>query len=272
MNYKKILFVHEGRPALDRLSRTMRNVGHTVSVSHDSARALELIEIEHPSIIVTSDDVKDPDVFDLCVKIKQTAANGTKLMVVARKGTRETHRRSLDSGADDYVTEASTLPTLVARINALLYEKETAPGDQAGGLKGTTSQSGLIDILQLIEFSAKSGELTVNQDGQQGTMLFFSGHLVQAWTDDKQDESAVHEMLSWSSGEFSFVAKDIERSETTLTPISTLVLEWAKSHDEGEDLLDTTSPSVDAGKKSEDDESGNWASDLNSWLGYLREK
>jgi hypothetical protein len=153
------------------------------------------------------------------------------------------------------------------RINELLYDEEAGRD-----LAGSIAQSGLIDVLQLLEFSAKSGVLNVNSGNREGNMTFSEGRLIDAHAQEKSGEAAVYEMLSWKRGEFSFQAREIANDKPVLASISSLVLEWARASDEGGPTPTQAPPTIEEEAKKKDDKARNWASELNDWLGYLRDK
>ena len=263
MNYRNILLVHRASEPLRRLSRTLENVGHKVKVANSAAEALQLIAEETPQMIIASDDIREPDVYEFCQYIKDLNINGTQLMLVVKKAKSKSREKALECGANDYLTESCTLPVLVERVNELLYKDRDVTKD----LTGSLAQSGLIDVLQLLEFSAKSGLLTVKSRDRSGSMIFSEGRLVEACTEESREEAAVYEMLSWERGEFSFEAKEIAGGKPMLASLSSLVLEWARARDEG-GPLPITPPEIYDEKETVQ----NWASSLNAWLGYLKEQ
>jgi CheY-like chemotaxis protein len=263
MNYRNILLVHRASEPLKRLSRTLENVGHKVKVASSAAEALQLIAEETPQIIIASDDIQEPDVYEFCQHIKDLNINGMQLMLVVKKVKIKLKEKATECGADDCVPESCTLPFLVERVNELLYKGR----DTSKDLTGSLTQSGLIDILQLLEFSAKSGILTVKSGDLSGSMIFSEGHLVDACTEENREEAAVYEMLSWGKGEFYFEAKGIAGGKPMLASLSSLVLEWARASDEGDTLPITPPETYD-----EKEMPQNWASSLNAWLGYLKEQ
>lgn len=273
MIYKKLLLVHRGRRSLERLGRTLENVGHQVMVVEDASLALDFLGSENVEMIIASDNLREPDVFEFCRIIRgedYPLLSKTRFVIISQREMPQSKRKALDAGVDEYVSESYTLPALVDRINVLLSEESryTAPID----LSGAISQSGLVDVLQLIEFSAKSGVLTVTSGMRRGTMAFSFGQLIKARVGNTHNEAAVYEMLSWREGEFSFQAIDkivdeLEENPLPLASVSSLVLEWARYKDEGkgkprevpQEFAETRAPH-------------NWASSLNTWLGYLRDK
>ncbi|MBN2379661.1 response regulator [candidate division WOR-3 bacterium] len=285
MIYHNILLIHESSKSMEKLSRTLEHVGHHVEVVHSAEDALKVIEDTHPEMIIASDDIRQPDVFDLCSTIKSKngkSPQGSRFLILVRRETLKSRQQAEKSGADAYISEESTLPALVERINNLLKNGESP---EASDLSGSIAHSGLIDILQLIEFSAKNGVLSVTSGMRHGEMTFSEGQLVSAKSNEKQKEAAVYEMLSWDEGEFEFHAQTITDAKTRLAPISSLVLEWARVKDEEGRLPDAppkieepqkpdevAQPLEDETEEEEETHPQNWASRLNAWLGYLREK
>jgi len=292
MIYHSILLVHQDSKPMEKLSRTLEHVGHKVGVVHTAEDALNSFEKEQPTMIIASDDLNQPDVFELCTRVKNrngAIPNTTRFLVLVKKESNKSRQQAIKCGADEYLTETDTLPALVERINSMLSNgKATDSSD----LSGSIAHSGLIDILQLIEFSAKNGVLTVSSGMRQGSMTFCEGQLISADANEKHKEQAVYEMLSWEDGEFVFQTQKVDNSKTRLAPISSLVLEWARVKDESsrssvsskpepqikaqpevvkEEFVPETVDDSETDTEAEEPGPHNWASRLNSWLGYLRE-
>ncbi|MBD3286049.1 DUF4388 domain-containing protein [candidate division WOR-3 bacterium] len=292
MIYHNILLVHKASEQMDKLSRTLSNVGHNIEVTHSARDALQKAKKEKPTVIIASDDLSGPDVFEFCTEIKNkngSSPYNSRFLILVKRESAKTRDQAIKCGADEYLTATATLPVLVERINAFLKDDtDTAASD----LSGSIAHSGLIDILQLIEFSAKNGVLNVSSGMRQGNMTFCEGQLISANTNDKHKEAAVYEMLSWEEGEFIFKTQPVDNTKSRLAPISSLVLEWARVKDESsksaqppasEPRIETppevtknepvpeTADESDTETESEEPGPHNWASRLNSWLGYLRE-
>ncbi len=273
MNYRSVLLVHKNSEPITKLSHTLENVGHQVNVASCSADALLVLRNERPDAIIASDDLRNPDVSEFCREIKKLPAlNGVRVMVIAKQKSPGKRKKLLENGADDYVSEPFTLPALLERVNALFFKDPQASSDAYHiELSGSITQSGLVDILQLLEFSAKSGLLTITSGIQHGTMAFSNGRLISARMSEKRNEPAVYEMLSWEEGEFEFQAQEMPNSTNGgIASISSLVLEWARTKDESL-AASAISPPVQQ-EEEQKPVSQNWASELNAWLGYLRDQ
>lgn len=259
MTFKKILMVHKKNAVLERLGRTLENLGHSIVTAEEGKTALERYAKEHPQAVIASTDIADLGIFELCREIKRNPTQTTRIMVIAREEDRGVRTRLTEAGADELLSERCTLPVLVEHINELLY---SANGTQPKDLAGSIAGSGLIDVLQLIELSAKSGVLHVTTGTRNGAMTLSYGQLLEANTEKSKDEEAVYEMLSWQEGEFSFQTQEVEASKPILASISSLVLEWARTSDE--DLGLPEAPLREYGKED------SLASSLAEWLVYLR--
>ena len=284
MTYHNILLVHHNSNPMDKLGRTLEHVGHKIEIVHSGEEALDFFTKEHPMLVIASDDIHNPDVFELCEQMKNSngaTPHGVKFLILSRRETLKSRQLAIKCGADEYLAESATLPSLVERINDFLKNGYTT---EASDLSGSIAHTGLIDILQLIEFSAKNGVLSVTSGMRLGRMSFSDGRLVSAQTNDRQKEAAVYEMLSWEEGDFEFHNQPVEE-KTNLAPISSLVLEWARAKDEGlpspktAPQIEGTARSHATNSEPQDQEDRdekpdpeNWASSLNAWLGYLREK
>jgi hypothetical protein len=115
----------------------------------------------------------------------------------------------------------------------------TAAGD---ALAGQINDSGLTEVLQGIEFNAKSGTLSVFSRDGGGSITFLNGVPHQAESGDLKDEEAVFALLKLKKGRFSF-SPEIEEAHKTRrmkNAVTALLLELGRRLDEaaGQETVD----------------------------------
>jgi two-component system KDP operon response regulator KdpE len=114
------ILVVDDEPRLVRLiNEILRATGYQVIYTGSSERALELIPIEQPDLILL--DLVLPgemDGYEICQRVREYS-NVPVIMITAR--AREADMlRGFDVGADDYITKPFSAKELLARVRAVL--------------------------------------------------------------------------------------------------------------------------------------------------------
>jgi PAS domain S-box-containing protein len=117
-----ILIVDDSEANRYAMARVLRQAGYAVTEAGTGTDALEMVGRIRPDLVVL--DVKLPDVsgHEVCRRIKDDPATAT-VLVLQVSATFVKSRdavRSLDAGADSYLTEPIEPPVLVATVRALL--------------------------------------------------------------------------------------------------------------------------------------------------------
>jgi PAS domain S-box-containing protein len=104
------------------VSRVLSQAGYKVAEAGTGEEALRFIQSEHPDLVVL--DVKLPDIsgYEICRRIKgdPDTASTLVLQVSATFVNSRDAVRSLEGGADSYLTQPVEPPVLIATVGALL--------------------------------------------------------------------------------------------------------------------------------------------------------
>ena len=92
--------------------------GFEALVSNEGGRALQLLETEHPDIVLLDLMLPDMDGIELCRLIRERSTVG--VIVVSARGGERDKVSALNVGADDYMTKPFSIEELLARITATL--------------------------------------------------------------------------------------------------------------------------------------------------------
>ena len=121
------ILVVEDEPALqDTLEYNLVKQGYEVRVAKDGQSALTVAREFHPDLILL--DVMLPGIsgFDLCQRIRQTAAWASmKIVMLTAKGRDVEITKGLALGANAYITKPFSTKTLLAEVQKQLRTVET---------------------------------------------------------------------------------------------------------------------------------------------------
>lgn len=118
---KRILIAEDEPSILLSLEFLLANSGYEVSVARDGAEALSLTESLRPDLIVL--DIMLPIVsgFEVCHKVRSTAAFGhIKILMLTARGRESEARKITTLGAHAYMTKPFGTRELVRTVSELL--------------------------------------------------------------------------------------------------------------------------------------------------------
>jgi two-component system sensor histidine kinase/response regulator len=122
---QKILIIEDNQENIDLLLYFLKPQGYEVLTATDGERGLQLAQQENPHIILLDIMLPKLDGFAVCEKLKSDPQ--TKfipiIMITALKDMKD-KIRSLEVGADDFITKPFENVELLARVKSLLRLKE----------------------------------------------------------------------------------------------------------------------------------------------------
>jgi hypothetical protein len=110
--------------------------------------------------------------------------------------------------------------------------------------QGSLHELQLLDVIQLVSASGKTGKFTLVRDEEQGTLFLKQGRIVHAEVGDIAGDEAVHVLASWSSGEFQFLPGEESPVVSIFKSNARLLMEAAHQHDEWR-VLSRKVPGID---------------------------
>ncbi|MFJ8999086.1 response regulator [Streptomyces sp. NPDC102359] len=118
------------------IRRSLLSEGHTVTVVHDGAAALDAARRLRPDLVVLDLMLPVLDGFDVCRTLR--GDGDTPVLMLTARTAEDDVLRGLDLGADDYMTKPYSPRELLARIRTVLRRSgHGAPGERvvrAGGI------------------------------------------------------------------------------------------------------------------------------------------
>ncbi|GAA2827891.1 response regulator transcription factor [Crossiella cryophila] len=122
-----VLVAEDDVKQADILRRYLEQEGHTVTVVHDGASALDIARTRGPDLVVL--DVMMPllDGLDVCRLLRRDSQ--VPVLMLTARSTEDDLLLGLDLGADDYLTKPYSPRELMARIRTLLRRTRSTAED-----------------------------------------------------------------------------------------------------------------------------------------------
>jgi DNA-binding response OmpR family regulator len=235
---------------LRMVATVLEKRGYSVETATDGEEALACALARTPDLLIT--DVMMPKI-DGWSLVRQLRAHSSLAMLpvifLTALSSEDDRIRGFRLGADDYVTKPFRFEELDLRVAKTLRRtaqtvQETREQLTGSGLRGDLAQVGLSSLLVLIEMERKTGLLQLRaQGGPSAQILVREGKVVHARLDDLEepvDAECVYYLLTWSAGEFEFIACVVEGMDRVNESTTHLLMEGARLIDEAHELDDAT--------------------------------
>ena len=245
---QSLLLVDGDTRSLRVLEVSLRKAGFTVTPAASVADALEKLDVHTPDLIISETKFPtDLDGFELRRRVRGSASWSEIPFVFLTAETAIEHKiRGLELGVDDYLTKPIYIKEIVTRINILLQKRQRAHFDERkDGVRfaGRVVDMPVVDVIQTIEVSRKSGVIQFVADRQRTAAIYFrDGKVIDAEAGTLQGEDAVYRLLTWSEGEFEVVFRTVRRREVITTSSQGLLMEGMRRLDEWSRLLEQLPP------------------------------
>jgi len=118
----RILVIEDDRRIAAFLDRALSHVGYSVRLASDGTSGLGQVDYEEPDLVILDLMLPDMDGMDVARELRQQTQT-TILMLTARDSVCD-RVSGLDAGADDYLVKPFALEELLARVRALLRQRD----------------------------------------------------------------------------------------------------------------------------------------------------
>ena len=121
---KRILVVDDEPQITRMLKASLQSSGYAVLTASNGLEAYARVEADNPDLIIT--DLAMPQMNGLELTQAVRRISSTPIIVLSVRDTDAMKIKSLDEGADDYLTKPFSMPVLLARVRAHLRRSTTA--------------------------------------------------------------------------------------------------------------------------------------------------
>lgn len=235
---KQQLLLVDGDPRSIRvLEVSLKNAGFNVTTAGDGTDALAKLEYATPDLILSDTRLPGIDGYEMVRRLKARPEHASiPIVFLTSQKSIEDKIRGLELGVEDYLIKPIFVRELITRVHLLLARRAqeriaTGPASRTR-FSGSLEDMGVVDLLQTIEVSRKSGVARIT-NGKRIAMVFFrDGKLVDAENGKLRGDEAVYRALLWTSGEFEVEFKPVDNSDTITTSTQGLLMEGMRRVDE----------------------------------------
>jgi response regulator RpfG family c-di-GMP phosphodiesterase len=174
---------------------------YDVHIARAIDEALRFVEAGEIDVVVSEMVLDSGTGFELLTKIRGLPG-GETIPFVFLSGESDGPKvaEALDAGAIDYLFKPLATQVVVAKLRRLLEQSQrTAP---VRGVSGSLEEMGIPDIVQILHQGRKTGALHLTSEGDQGTIFFKDGTIVDATWRGFRGEEAFYAVVGVSKGGF----------------------------------------------------------------------
>ena len=246
---KQSLLLVDGDPrSLRVLEVSLKKAGFNVTTATNGRDALDKVELAPPDLVIAETQLEELDGFTFCQKLKGNPAWADIPFVFLTAQTDiATKIRGLELGVDDYLTKPIYIKEIVARARILLQKRQrTRIEERRDGrtrFAGHLSDMPIVDLIQTVEISRKSGLIQfIGEDNKAAAIYFRDGKVIDAEAGPLQAEDAVYRLLTWNEGEFEVAFRTVRRRDTITMSAQALLMEGMRRLDEWGRLCEQLPP------------------------------
>ena len=223
MTKQNLLVVDADPRSLRVLEVSLRSAGYNVAGCPSVGKAFEILHTNKPDLILSDTAFNDMNGFEFVEQLRQNPEwSAIPFMFLSSDESIESKIRGLELGVEDYLTKPIYIREVVARVGIELARQTREglaqrTGDARTRFAGSLSEMSVVDLLQTIDVSRKSGVLNLaSTDGNQGMVSFDSGAVIHAAVEDLGGEDAVYRLLLWRDGTFDLEFRRVSLVERTV--------------------------------------------------------
>ncbi|MBD3285826.1 response regulator [candidate division WOR-3 bacterium] len=248
---RRVLVVDDDPHLLNLLDLRLSQEGFNVTIASSAQEALEKISEETPQLVIADIMMPGMDGYQLCERIRETEKlHNIPFVFLSALAETQDKVKGLRLGADDYLTKPFEFHELLARVEILLdrYKRyqETFEREAASEIAtaGNIEDLGVIDLLQMLSFGQKTGEVHLEFNGQEGFLYLAQGKLIAASYRNKHGAAALPVLLSTSEGRFTVkLLKSLSVLPTIQQQTDEAIFEALRKLDEAERIKQELDPS-----------------------------
>lgn len=249
MAKQSLLLVDGDTKSLRVLEVSLKKAGFNVTTALNGQDALSKVETAAPDLIISDTKMPEMDGFELVERLKQHAEWAPiPFIFLTAQSDVEDKIRGLELGVEDYLTKPIYIKEIITRVKILLQKKqrqslEENKRESRTKFAGQLADMAVVDLIQTIEISRKSGVIHfTHEGGKRGSIYFRSGKVIDAELGRLTGEEAVYRLLVWSEGQFEVEFKNVRRKDVIELSSQGMLMEGMRRVDEWGRLCEQLPP------------------------------
>jgi len=205
---RTILLVDDDATLRELLADALARESYRVLQAADGGEGVAAALAGAPDIVISDIVMPEMNGWDLCQTLRKIPATRTVPFIFLTSLDQAPERvQGLRLGADDYLTKPFHLDTVLARVERLLGrigERDRLLGGGEAKAGGSQLENILIDTIEFLRASKRTGVITVNSGPDRGIVYLERGALRHAVLGHARGEEALVGMLGMPGSQVTF--------------------------------------------------------------------
>jgi CheY-like chemotaxis protein len=237
---QSLLLIDADTKSLRVLEVSLKKAGFNVTTAQSGEDALSKVETSTPDLIISETRMPEMDGLSIVRRLREKP-DWAQIPIIFLTGQADVEEkiRGLEMGVEDYLTKPIYIKELIARVKILLTKRERLSLEENNRREmrtkfaGQLSDMAVVDLVQTIEISRKSGMIHFKSgSGRKGAVYFRGGKVIDAELGRLTAEDAVYRLLIWNEGEFEVEFKNVRRKDVIELSSQGLLMEGMRRVDE----------------------------------------
>ena len=208
MSPKSILIVAKKNDFYAKLIQNLQYFGYDTKECVTGREALELVNSSQPDFILAELEISNMDGIELCWMVRETSQYPLiPFILLVDSIAGEIKINGLRSGVDAFLLKTAPIREIVTHVEALFKRTEQFQSQSITPVKslcGFSPDFSILEILQLLNMSKKSGTMKIVTENTLGRVGILDGNLTWAETGLYEGEDALSEIIQWEKLKFEF--------------------------------------------------------------------
>ena len=236
----KVMIIDDDPTTRSFLDRILRKQGFQIRQAQDGKEALEQLRITQPDLIISDIIMPELDGFKLFTALRESKeTEEIPFIFLSVKSDPVDQLKGLRMGADEYLVKPFVAADILEAVDKVMKKTERMKGLKNDvDIVGNLSQISLIDVIQMIEFNEKSGELFLLSPTSDvtGAVYIREGQIVNAVSGSLDGEEAFYDLAAQKDGFFKFYIREAVVGDKIGQENMTLLMEASRLADEAGSL------------------------------------
>jgi len=198
---KVILLVDDEETIVHSLQRILELSGdYEIVTALNGKDALKKVKSVVPDLIISDIAMPEMDGLEFCKKIRGNEIT-TNIPFIFLTAKRELMLDGFKAGGDDFILKPFTFDEVMVKMDAM-FRRVRQTQEQANQIKGELKEYGLDQVIKICTKKSISGTIILQKRGQIGEIELERGDIVKITFKDLEDNAALDELRSWTTGIF----------------------------------------------------------------------
>ncbi len=218
---------------LKQITQAISKLNCQIKIADTAEHIFELVKLQWPSMLIFDMDLPDFSGSDLYWRLQETPLMRETTYVCISTNKKDVEiDAAFNEGIDDYWVKPIEIEHLSTRVRRLLLHNKNYTQ-----IVENLARKSILEILQQLETSRRTGVLTIKSSSEQATILLIDGIIVNARLNQLPPLGALYRLVFWNEG-VAYFRPDVPTKERVMEiPCYLLMQHVLNFYDEEKNII-----------------------------------